>query len=88
MLYNTLSLSLSLSLYIYIYIYIYIYPVHPEIIHRNNPKHEIFRFDIQSEMATETEFKTLGRCGGLVLETPSFGRKKGCEGQIKLEISL
>ena len=29
------------------------------MIHRNNPKHEIFRFDIQSEMATETEFKTL-----------------------------
>ena len=42
-----------------IYIYIYIYPVHPEMIHRNNPKHEIFRFDIQSEMAIETEFKTL-----------------------------
>ena len=37
----------------------YINPVHPEMIHRNNPKHEIFRFDIQSEMATETEFKTL-----------------------------
>ena len=35
------------------------YPVHPEMIHRNNPKHEIFRFDIQSEMATEIEFKTL-----------------------------
>ena len=35
------------------------YPVHPEMIHRNNPKHEIFRFDIQSKMATETEFKTL-----------------------------
>ena len=35
------------------------YPVHPEMIHRNNPKHEIFRFDIQSEIATETEFKTL-----------------------------
>ena len=34
MLYNTL--------YIYIYIYIYIYPVHPEMIHRNNPKHEIY----------------------------------------------
>ena len=29
------------------------------MIHRNNPKHEVFRFDIQSEMATETEFKTL-----------------------------
>ena len=35
------------------------YPVHPEIVHRNDPKHEIFRFDIQSEMAIETEFKTL-----------------------------
>ena len=29
------------------------------MIHRNNPKHKIFRFDIQSEMATKTEFKTV-----------------------------
>ena len=29
------------------------------MVHWNDPKHEIFRFDIQSEMATETEFKTL-----------------------------
>ena len=39
------------------------YPVYPEMIHRNNPKHKIFRFNIQSEMATETEFKTLVLCG-------------------------
>ena len=31
----------------------------PGLGHHNDPKREIFRFDIHSEMATETEFKTL-----------------------------
>ena len=31
----------------------------PETVHRNDPKRKIFCFDIQFEMATETEFKTL-----------------------------
>ena len=43
------------------------------MIHRNNPKHEIFRFDIQSEMATETEFKTLLSCLVKVIESIKNG---------------
>ena len=45
------------------------------MIHRNNPKHEIFRFDIQSEMATETEFKTLLLTEAPVLTQPTCGKE-------------
>ena len=48
------------------------------MIHRNNSKHEIFCFDIQSEMATETKFKTLRGCllRGEGYKIKKFGDKR------------